>query len=135
MTNPVALFGQSHNGYKGDQRHRVGSLGLIAGPGVEPRYLRGYGPRMVIRSTHPHRKSNGPYSPQRVLLGFSAHMPDSNRQPAAFRRPFYHRTKYVIRFSCLGTARTYNLSVRTTIAFATIAVCGLDCVFTISFLT
>lgn len=38
-------------------------------------------------------------------------------------------------FSCLGTSRTYNLSVRTTIAFATIAVCGLDCVFTVSFLT
>lgn len=38
-------------------------------------------------------------------------------------------------YSCLGTSRTYNRSVHTTIAFATIAVCGLDCVFTVSFLT
>lgn len=40
MTDPVALFGQSHNGYKGDQRHRAGSLGLIAVTGLERRDLK-----------------------------------------------------------------------------------------------
>ena len=35
--------------------HVVVKLKNIAGPGVELRYLRGYEPRMVFRSTHPRR--------------------------------------------------------------------------------
>ena len=48
----------------------TGRYFLIAGPGVEPRYLRGYEPRMVIRSTHPHRKNQRTLLASTRLIGF-----------------------------------------------------------------